>query len=106
MAYLRKDVGAVGGDDTPGDYHERIRLIADVCENLPGHLRARTCGTPFEGPQYAWDKADEPQRRRLRATLTQHRIVISEIIAGASSVSRHCARPPTSRSRYGTDGLP
>lgn len=36
VAYLRRDLGA-GDDegDAPGDYHERIRLIADACENLP-----------------------------------------------------------------------
>ena len=81
MAYLRRDLGA--GDDE-GDYHERIRLIADVCENLPGHLRAGTRGTPVEGLQYAWDKASETQRRWLRATLAQHHIVISDIITGAA----------------------
>jgi hypothetical protein len=89
MAYLRRDLGA--GDeegDAPGDYHERIRLIADVCENLPGHVRAGTRGTPVEGLQYAWDKASETQRRWLRATLAQHRIVISDIITGAAGLPR------------------
>lgn len=31
MSYLRRTVGAGASDD----YHERIRLLADVCENLP-----------------------------------------------------------------------
>src|SRR5215471_7059891 len=37
MAYLRREVGA-GDDegDEPGDYHERIRLIADACREPPG----------------------------------------------------------------------
>lgn len=84
MAYLRRDLAA-GDDesDAPGGYHERIRLIADVRENLPGYLRAGSRGTPVEGLQYVWDKADETQRRWLRATLAQHRIVIGDIITDA-----------------------
>jgi hypothetical protein len=39
MAYLRREVAA-GEDDPPLDCYERIRLIADACENLPGYLRA------------------------------------------------------------------
>jgi hypothetical protein len=85
MAYLRRDLGA-GDDegDAPGDYHERIRLIADVCENLPGYLRAGSRGTPAEGLQYVLDKANETQRRWLHATLAQHRIVVSDIITDAA----------------------
>ena len=85
MAHLRRDLGAGDGEsDAPGDYHERIRLIADACENLPGHLRAGTRGTPVEGLQYVWDKASETKRRWLRSTLAQHRIVISDIIIDAA----------------------
>jgi hypothetical protein len=83
MAYLRKNVGAGDDDgDAPGDYHERIRLIADVCENLPGYLRAGTRGTPAQGLQYVWDQASETQRIWLRATLAQHGIVITDILTG------------------------
>ena|SRR5215831_9326057 len=85
MAHLRRDLSAGDGEgNASGDYHERIRLIADVCENLPGHLRPGTRGTPVEGLQYTWDQASETQRRWLRATLAQHRIVISDIITGAA----------------------
>src|SRR5215831_1295789 len=36
MAHLRRDLSAGDGEgNASGDYHERIRLIADVCENLP-----------------------------------------------------------------------
>ena len=84
MAYLRRDLGASNDEgDVPGDYHERIRLIADVCENLPGYLRAGARVTPVEGLQYALDNANETQRRWFRATLAQHHIVISDIITGA-----------------------
>lgn len=83
MAYLRKNVGAGDDDgDAPGDYHERIRLIADACENLPGYLRAGTRGTPAQGLQYAWDQASQTQRRWLGATLAQHGIVITDIVTG------------------------
>lgn len=85
MAYLRRDLGAGDGEGgASGDYHERIRLIADVCENLPGYLRAGSPGTPVEGLQYVWDTADETQRRWLRATLARHRIVMSDIITDAA----------------------
>jgi hypothetical protein len=84
MACRRRDLGAGDGEDSSGDYHERIRLIADACENLPGYLRAGIRGTPVEGLQYAWDNASETQRRWLRATLAQHRIVIGDIITGAA----------------------
>jgi hypothetical protein len=81
MAYLRRDLGTSDNEGgAPGDYHERIRLIADVCENLPGHLRAGARTTPVAGLQYAWDNANETQRRWLRATLAQHHIVIGDII--------------------------
>jgi len=50
MAYLRKNVGAGDDDgDAPGDYHERIRLIADVCENLPRYLRLAFAERPRRG---------------------------------------------------------
>jgi hypothetical protein len=32
MACRRRDLGAGDGEDSSGDYHERIRLIADACE--------------------------------------------------------------------------
>jgi hypothetical protein len=76
MAHLRGDVGAAGGD-----YHERIRLIADACENLPGYLRASTAASPAEGLQSAWDNASETQRAWLRDTLTQHGTDIAELVA-------------------------
>ncbi len=79
MAHLRGDVAAPGA--AGGDYHERIRLIADVCENLPGYLRASTAASPAEGLQSAWDNASETQRAWLRDTLTQHGIDIAELVA-------------------------
>jgi len=79
MAYSRKIVAAP--DATGGDYHERIRLIADVCENLPGYLRTGTAASPVQGLQSAWDNADEIQRAWLRNTLTQHGIDIAGLIA-------------------------
>lgn len=85
MAYLRRDLSASDDEgEAPGDYPERIRLIADVCHNLPGYLRAETPGTPLEGLQYAWDNASETQRRWLRETLARHRILLSGIITGAA----------------------
>lgn len=75
MAYLRRDLSADGGD-----YRERIRLIADVCENLPGHLRVTSTGTPLEGLQYAWDKANDAQQQWLQDTLARHDIVITDLI--------------------------
>lgn len=79
MAYSRKTVAAA--DATDGDYHERIRLIADVCENLPGYLRTDTTASSVQGLQSAWDNADENQRAWLRDTLAQHGIDIVGLIA-------------------------
>ena len=79
MAHLRRNVAAPGA--AGGDYHERIRLIADVCENLPGYLRASAAASPARGLQSAWDNADETQRAWLRDTLTQHGIDIAGLVA-------------------------
>ncbi len=89
MAYLRKDMFAAEGDARVDqiDYQERIRLIADVCENLPGYLRASSRGTPLEGLQYVWDQASELQKAWLRRTLTLHGIVISDIITARGDES-------------------
>lgn len=103
MAYRRKVLGTgVDDDDAAGDYHERIRLIADVCENLPGYLMLDARATPVEGLQYAWDKANETQRRWLRATLTQyHHIEISDIITGVADT---LALPPDGQARRAGSG--
>jgi hypothetical protein len=63
-------------DELPLDYHERIRLIADVCENLPGYLRA---DTPVQGLKYAWKQANEMQQAWLRDTLAQHGVAITDL---------------------------
>jgi len=76
MAYLRREVAA-REDEVPLDYHERIRLIADVCQNLPGYLRANT---PVQGLKYAWQKANEMQRAWLRETLAQHGVTITDLV--------------------------
>jgi hypothetical protein len=76
MAYLRSEVAA-GEDKPPLDYHERIRLIADACENLPGYLRA---DTPIQGLKYAWTQASEMQRAWIRETLAQHGIAITDLV--------------------------
>jgi hypothetical protein len=76
MAYLRREVAA-GEDESPLDYHEHIRLIADVCENLPGYLRA---GTPVQGLKYAWTQANEMQQAWIRETLAQHGIAITDLV--------------------------
>ena len=76
MAYLRRAVAA-REDELPLDYHERIRLIADACENLPGSLRA---DTPVQGLKYAWKQANEMQRAWLRETLAQHGIAITDLL--------------------------
>lgn len=86
MAYLRKDLGA-GDGHPPGDYQERIRLIADVCENLPGYLRASTRGTPEEGLQYVWDKASDAQRQWLLETLSSHDVNLADIISTSSGTA-------------------
>lgn len=79
MAYLRRTVAAP--DAAGGDYHERIRLIADVCHNLPGYLRGGTAASPGQGLQYAWDHANETQRAWLHETLAQHDINIADLVA-------------------------
>jgi hypothetical protein len=76
MAYLRGEVAA-REDESPRDYHERIRLIADVCESLPGYLRA---DTPVQGLNYAWKQANEMQQAWLRETLAQHGIAITDLV--------------------------
>lgn len=76
MAYLRREVAA-REDEPPIDYHERIRLIADACHNLPGYLRA---GRPAQGLREAWHNADAVQQEWLRDTLEQHGVVISELV--------------------------
>jgi len=76
MACLRRDVAA-REDELPLDYHERIRLIADACENLPGYLRA---DTPVQGLEYAWKQANEVQQVWLRETLAQHGVVITDLV--------------------------
>jgi hypothetical protein len=68
-------------DATDGDYHERIRMIADVCENLPAYLRTGTAASSVQGLQSAWDNADENQRAWLRDTLAQHGIDIAGLVA-------------------------
>lgn len=78
MAYLRRDVAAAP-DEPPLDYHERIQLIADVCENLPGYLRA---DTPVQGLSYAWRNASDMQQKWLQETLAQHGITITEFVTG------------------------
>jgi hypothetical protein len=55
MACLPTEVAA-REDELPLDYHERIRLIAEACENLPGYLRA---DAPAQGLNYAWKQASE-----------------------------------------------
>ena len=102
LAYLRQDLAAGDGEDEPpGDYHERIRLIADVCHNLPGYLRTSSPGTAAEGLQYAWDTASPAQRRWLRDTLAYHSLVITDLVveSGAASppVPRGLPRLPVSR---------
>jgi hypothetical protein len=76
MAHLRREVAA-GEDEPPLDYHERIRLIADACENLPGYLRA---DTPVQGLKYAWTQANEVQQAWIRETLAQHGIAITDLV--------------------------
>jgi hypothetical protein len=76
MAYLRREVAA-REDEPPLDYHERIRLIADVCENLPGYLRA---DTPVQGLTYAWTQANQMQQAWIRETLAQHGIAITDLV--------------------------
>jgi len=58
MAYL-PGKAAARQDELPPDHHERIRLIADACENLPGFLRA---GAPVRGLKYAWKQASQMQQ--------------------------------------------
>jgi hypothetical protein len=86
MAYLRKNIFAANGDDEHHqiDYQECIRLIADVCHNLPGYLRASSRGTSLEGLQYVWDNANDFQRVWLRRTLTLHEVAITDIITARS----------------------
>ena len=79
MAYSRKTVAAA--EAAGGDYHERIRLIADVCENLPGYLRTGTAASSVQGLQSAWDNAGEKQRAWLRDRLAQHGIDIVGLVA-------------------------
>lgn len=76
MAYLRREA-TVREDESPLDYHERIRLIADACENLPGYLRA---DTPVQGLKYAWTQASQMQQAWIRETLAQHGIVITDLV--------------------------
>jgi hypothetical protein len=76
MAYLRREATA-REDESPLDYHERIRLIADACENLPGYLRA---DTPVQGLKYAWTQASQMQQAWIRETLAQHGIVITDLV--------------------------
>jgi hypothetical protein len=76
MAHLRQEVAA-GENEPPLDYHERIRLIADACENLPGYLRTNA---PVQGLQDAWRNASEVQRQWLRETLAQHGLTITEFV--------------------------
>ena len=76
MACLRREV-ASREDELPLDYHERIRLIADACENLPGYLRA---DTPVQGLKYAWKQANEMQQALLRETLAQHGVAINDLV--------------------------
>src|ERR1700680_3311864 len=73
MAYQRIEV-VVREDELPLEYHERIRLMAYVCENLPGYLRANT---PGQGLRYAWHNANEMQQAWLRETLGPHGIAIA-----------------------------
>jgi adenylate cyclase len=76
MAYLRREVAA-REDELPLDYHERIRLIADACENLPGYLRA---DTPVQGLKHAWKQANDMQQAWLRETLLQHGVAITDLV--------------------------
>ncbi|MEV4413142.1 hypothetical protein [Catellatospora sp. NPDC049609] len=77
MAYLRQDPG-----DPTADYAERIRMIADVCESLPGSLahkgRWRTDVPPF---LYLWLTASEPKRAWLRKQWTRIGYDFSELEA-------------------------
>ncbi len=77
MAHLRREVAA-SQDQAPLDYHERIRLIADACENLPGYLRQ---DRPVHGLGDAWRNASDVQRQWLQQTLAQHGIAITEFVA-------------------------
>jgi len=86
MAYLRKDLSPSDAHP-PSDYHQRIRLIADVCENLPGHLRASTRGTPEQGLQYAWDTANDIQRQWMQETLARQGVNMADIIATSSGTA-------------------
>jgi hypothetical protein len=76
MAYLQREVTA-REDESPLDYRERIGLIADVCENLPGYLRA---DTPVQGLKYAWTQPSEMQHAWIRETLAQHGIAITHLV--------------------------
>lgn len=64
-------------DELPPDHHERIRLIADACENLPGYLRANT---PVQGLRYCWRQASHVQQEWLRETLARHDIAITDLV--------------------------
>jgi hypothetical protein len=102
MAYLRQDLAAGDGqDEPPGDYHERIRLIADVCHNLPGYLRTSSPGTAAEGLQYVWDTASPAQRQWLRDTLAHHGLVITDLVVESGAPTppppRGGSRLPVSR---------
>ena len=76
MACLRRDVAA-REDELPLDYHERIRLIADACENLPGYLRA---DTPVQGLNRVWEQASQMQRAWMQETLARHGIAITDLV--------------------------
>jgi hypothetical protein len=81
MAYLHDDLAAGDGEGEPsGAYHERIRMIADVCHNLPGYLRARSPGKPAEGLQRVWDTASETQRSWLWRALGHHARIIAHFV--------------------------
>lgn len=77
-AYLRREIVQFGVGLGDGDYHEHIRVLADVCHNLPG-------GPPTEAEARRrlgdlWSTATDAQRAWIRATITGHSIDMDQLL--------------------------
>jgi hypothetical protein len=86
MAHTRE---GMCDDIFPGtDYHEQIRELTDLCDNLVPGLRPNGRRRPTDALQYTWDSRSEAQQLWIRRCLSGHAVQVEDLIETAADRRR------------------